>query len=71
MTVDNMEERLREVELQISTHEAVCAERYAGILAAHKSMTEKSDYTNRLLIGLGVSLLGGMAVILVHQVFFK
>jgi len=63
-------ERLRTVEQQINTHEAVCAERYAGILASSNAMKNDVQALNKLLVKIGLALLGGMAAILVKLTFF-
>jgi len=63
-------ERLRTVEQQINTHEAVCAERYAGILASSNAMKNDVHALNKLLVKIGLTLLGGMAAILVKLTFF-
>lgn len=63
-------ERLRTVEQQINTHEAVCAERYAGILASSNAMKNDVHALNKLLIKIGLTLLAGMGAILGKLVFF-
>lgn len=63
-------ERLRTVEQQINTHEAVCAERYAGILKTSAEVRHDMQTVNRLLVKIGLALLAGMAGILVKLVFF-
>lgn len=63
-------ERLRTVEQQMNTHEAVCAERYAGILATSSAMKNDVHSLNKLLVKIGLTLLGGMAAILVKLTFF-
>ena len=62
MNETNMEERLRNVEQQVNTHEAVCAERYKGII-------DNLGTLNKTLIGLGLMLLAGMTAILAKQIF--
>lgn len=57
-----MDERLRDVEQRIMTHEAVCAERYTGINNALTSI-------NSTLAKMGWGLLAGMAAILARLVF--
>lgn len=57
-----MDERLRDVEQRIMTHEAVCAERYTGINNALNSI-------NSMLAKMGWGLLAGMAAILARLVF--
>jgi hypothetical protein len=61
--------RLRVVESQITTHEAVCAERYAGILKANADIKSNMMTLTITLIGMGVALMGGMATILAKIVF--
>jgi len=63
--------RLRTVEQQINTHEAVCAERYAGILKSASDMQEDVKSLNKLLTKIGLTLLGGMLAILAKLVFFQ
>jgi hypothetical protein len=57
-----MEGRLRTVEMAQSTHEAVCAERYAGIRHDINSIT-------KILKQVGLALIAGMAAILAKLVF--
>jgi len=57
------EDRLRAVEQSISTHEAVCAERYEHILKAHEQFHDKLESTTSVLVKIGLALLGGMAMI--------
>jgi hypothetical protein len=69
MSDSEVYDRLRGVEMQISTHEAVCAERYAGILNT-ASRTEKSiESMNRILFGLGAVLISTLAGIIVDITF--
>lgn len=63
--------RLRTVEQQINTHEAVCAERYAGILKSAGDMQADVHALNKLLVKIGLTLLGGMLAILAKLVFFQ
>lgn len=63
-------ERLRTVEQQINTHEAVCAERYAGILKTSAEAKKDMESINKLLVKIGLTLLAGMAAILTKLVFF-
>lgn len=55
--------RIRELEIKFATHEAVCAERYAGI---------REDLTSfkQVIAKIGYGLIAGMAAILVKLVFF-
>lgn len=55
-------DRLRKVEMSQSTHEAVCAERYAGIRHDINSIT-------KILKQVGLALIAGMAAILAKLVF--
>lgn len=57
--------------MQISTHEAVCVERYNSILATHADIKREINSTNKLIRTVGYGLLAGMAAILVHQLFYK
>lgn len=70
MSAADVEERLRGVEQQITTHEAVCAERYAGILRSTSEMQGDIAGVTRLLQKIGLALLAGMAGILVKLTFF-
>ena len=63
-------DRLRKVEQQVGTHEAVCAERYKGLLDSHGHMRSDISNVNRLLIKMGLMVLAGMATILMTIVFF-
>jgi hypothetical protein len=63
-------DRLRKVEQQIGTHEAVCAERYKGLLDSSADMRSDISNVNRLLIKMGLMVLAGMATILMTIVFF-
>lgn len=63
------DDRLREVEQQINTHEAVCAERYKGILDSASSMKKDVSNLNRLLVKVALTLLGAMGLILAKLVF--
>ena len=63
------EERLRTVEQTLSTHEAVCAERYNGIIANQTDIRSDLKATKTLLINIGLALLGGMALIMAKLVF--
>lgn len=65
-----LETRMRVVEQQINTHEAVCAERYAGILNSTADMKSDVQALNKLLVKVGLALLAGMGGILVKLVFF-
>lgn len=67
MTADT-EERLRAVEQSISTHEAVCAERYEHIVKVHEQFHDKLESTTSVLVKIGLALCGGMAMILAKLV---
>jgi len=62
-------DRLRNVEIKQSTHEAVCVERYGNLINAADKMERCIEGTNRILIGGGIALLCGMAGILAKIVF--
>lgn len=59
-----MDNRLRIVEKQVDTHEAVCAERYKSILTTHSEIKHSMAKSDALLIKIGLALMGGMALIL-------
>jgi hypothetical protein len=59
-------DRLRGVETKQSTHEAVCAERYAGIMQITTEMKSDFKSLNKQLVALGVLIISGMAGILVN-----
>jgi hypothetical protein len=67
--MEDNEARLRTVEQTISTHEAVCAERYQGIISTHADIRHDLKATKALLIKIGLALMGGMALILSKLVF--
>jgi hypothetical protein len=67
--MDDNEARLRTVEQTISTHEAVCAERYQGIISTHADIRSDLKATKSLLTKIGLALMGGMALILSKLVF--
>lgn len=69
--VDALDARMRLVEQKINTHEAVCAERYAGILNSTSDMKSDLQAVNKLLVKIGLTLLGGMLAILAKLVFFQ
>jgi hypothetical protein len=62
VNIEDTDERLRTVEQHLSTHEAVCAERYGQIKADFASL-------NSIVRYVGYALLGGMATILAKLVF--
>ena len=62
-------DRLREVEIKQSTHEAVCVERYGSLIISAGKLEKSIEETNRLLIGGGLLLMSGMAGILAKIVF--
>jgi hypothetical protein len=64
-----MDSRLRAVEQQLNTHEAVCAERYQGIIANTARLAEDFARMNGLLTKVGLGLMVGMAGILAKLVF--
>jgi hypothetical protein len=65
-----MYDRLRKVEMQIGTHEAVCAERYKGILESGEDTKLAIANLNKLATKVALLLIIGMASILVKIVFF-
>jgi hypothetical protein len=72
MSVENeLFDRLRKAEMQISTHEAVCVQRYEAILATHSDIKREIGSINKLIRTIGYGIMGGMALILVHQLFYK
>lgn len=79
---DTWPARLRKVESDFSSHEAVCAERYERLrhdhLALRDAITSNSkefgkrvDDIQHLLIKIAFALMTGMAGILATLVFFK
>lgn len=70
MMVDDMELRLRIVEKQINTHEAVCAERYNNILKNSEIAQKDFSRISGWLLRIGFVLIVGMAGILTKLVFF-
>ena len=80
MVEDSVDTRLREVEMGLNTHEAVCVERYNNILGTHQQIKKSMDDSNEriedridksdsLLKKVAIGLLAGMAAILAHQIF--
>jgi len=63
-------DRIHRVEAQISTHEAVCAERYQNILATSSELKHGLKAVNAQILSIGFLLLCGMAGILAQMVFF-
>jgi len=79
---DTWPARLRKVESDISSHEAVCAERYERLrhdhLALRDAITSNSkefgkrvDAIQHLLVKIAFALMTGMAGILATLVFFR
>lgn len=64
-------DRLVKVEMAQGTHEAVCAERYNGILNTHAEIKREMHSINKMIRTIGYGLIIGMAAILVHQLFYK
>ena len=64
----NIEERLRDVEGRVDTHEAICAERYKQIVDGSKALAEEVKSTNALIRIIGLMLVGGMAGVIISQV---
>ena len=65
-----MFDRLRKVEMQIGTHEAVCAERYRGILEAGEDTKLAVATLQKLLVKVGFGLISVMGAVLIKLVFF-
>jgi hypothetical protein len=61
--------RLRDVESKVTTHEAVCAERYQQIVDGAKNMRDELASTNQLIRVVALMLLAGMAGVLISLVF--
>ncbi len=61
--------RLREVEMKLATHEAVCAERYAGIQKDFGSLTTGLSDLKTLIVRIGIGIAFGMASILASIAF--
>lgn len=79
---DTWPARLRKVESDFSSHEAVCAERYERLRHDHlalrdtiqsnsKEFGKRVDDIQHLLIKIAFALMTGMAGILATLVFFK
>lgn len=66
--ISEIYDRLRNVEGKQMTHEAVCAERYAGIMSITTEMKNDFKGLNKILIGFGILLMSGMAGILIKLV---
>lgn len=64
------DDRLRTVEMQINTHEAVCAERYAGIIHSMGDMKDAMTATNKLLVKVGFTILTAMGGLLAKLTFW-
>jgi hypothetical protein len=67
--MNEVEERLRNVEAHISTHEAVCAERYRQI---NENFAVLNRIVQKATVGIffgGFTLICGMAAIFVKLVF--
>lgn len=65
-----MFDRLRKVEMQIGTHEAVCAERYNGILKAGEDTKYAITSLQKLMVKVGLGLISIMGGVLIKLVFF-
>lgn len=79
---DTWSARLRKVESEFTSHEAVCAERYQRLRDDHLALRDtiasngrefgkRVDGIQHLLIKIAFALLTGMAGILATLVFFK
>lgn len=73
-----MEARLREVESgarlndeKITSHEKLCAVRYATIAEGHERMEKSISGIHALLLRVGLLLIIGMAWVLTKLVFFS
>lgn len=65
-----MFDRLRKVEMQIGTHEAVCAERYHGILKAGEDTKQALAVLQKLMVKISLGLISIMGGVLIKLVFF-
>jgi hypothetical protein len=61
-SIDTHDRRIRELEIKVASHEAVCAERYRGI-------REDIDRFSTVVSRVGLGLIAGMAAILARLVF--
>lgn len=52
------------VEAQLNTHEAVCAQRYAGIEVQFRSTNARLKRIETLMIGAALSVISGFAAII-------
>jgi hypothetical protein len=57
------------VQAQINTHEAVCAERYSGILLAQSSLSNSIKGLNKVIVTVGLMVMAGMGATLM-AIFF-
>jgi sigma54-dependent transcription regulator len=69
MIENPLADRLRHTEQSLSTHEAVCAERYAQINRSIESLNRFAHKATVGLIVVGFTLICGMAAILSQLVF--
>lgn len=53
----------------LNTHEAVCAERYNNIIETHNQIKKGMARSDALIIKIGLAIMGGMALILLSQLF--
>lgn len=67
--ISEIYDRLRHVETKQQTHEAVCAERYTGIMQITGDLKQDFKAFNSRLLSIGILLLAGMAGILARLVF--
>jgi hypothetical protein len=67
---NDTQNRLRRLEIDFNTHEAVCAERYEGIRRDFHTSLEEARSFKRTLGKVGYGLLAGMAAILAKLIFF-
>lgn len=59
---DTHDRRIRELEIKVASHEAVCAERYRGI-------RDDIDKFSKIVSRVGLGLIFGMAGILAKLIF--
>jgi serine/threonine protein phosphatase PrpC len=64
-------ELINAVQAQINTHEAVCAERYTGILTAQASLSKSITSVNKWIITVGLMVMAGMGATLMALLFHE
>lgn len=65
---DEIEARLRDVETKMTTHEAICSERYRQIIEGASRLADELKGTNALIRTVGLLLVAGMAGVIISQV---